>query len=311
VTAATDSPCAHCGLDASGGAACVDGARSFCCAGCRAAWRLIHDAGLERFYAFAERVAPSPDAADAAPGRYGEYDHPAFTALHTRALGDGLREVELYVEGVHCASCVWLIERLPLIVPGAVRAELDLPRARVRVVYDPAGEPLSAIARALATLGYRPHPYRSASRESRRRAEDRAILARIGLAGALAGNVMLVAVALYAGWFGHIEPEYEAYFRWISLLLTAPAILGPGRVFFSSASPAARSTPCAAAGRSTSTAWPCSSSCSSSAASCSSGRSGRPPTRRNCSPRWRRARPASSPPTARCARCRARPCCPA
>ena len=116
-----------------------------------------------------------------------------------------------------------------------MRAELDLPRARVRLAWDPADGPLSAVARALDTLGYRPHPYRAAGREARRRAEDRAMLARIGLAGALAGNVMMVAVAIYAGWFGHIEAEYETYFRWVSLVLTAPSILGPGRVFFSSA----------------------------------------------------------------------------
>jgi Cu2+-exporting ATPase len=232
--AVADGSCAHCGQAALDATACVEGAWRFCCVGCRAAWRLIHDAGLGRFYSLADRAVPRPTLPEA-PARYEEYDHPAFTALHTRALDQGLREVELYVEGVHCASCVWLVERLPLLVRGAVRAELDLPRARVRLAWDPAAATLSAIARALATLGYRPHPYRAATRDARRRAEDRAMLARIGLAGALAGNVMMVAMALYAGWFGRIEPEYESYFRWVSLALTAPAILGPGRVFFTSA----------------------------------------------------------------------------
>jgi Cu2+-exporting ATPase len=231
--------CTHCGLDAEAtGTACRnDGARVFCCAGCRAAYGLIHAAGLGRYYGFADRAQPARGDADtrSAGHRYEEFDHAKFLDLHTRAAGAGLREVELFVEGVHCASCVWLVERLPLLVPGAVRSELDLPRARVRVTWDPAATTLSAIARALATLGYRPHPYRGARREERRRAEDRAMLARIGIAGALAGNVMMLAVALYAGWFGHIEAEYENYFRWVSLLLTAPAILGPGRVFFTSA----------------------------------------------------------------------------
>jgi Cu2+-exporting ATPase len=234
VTTVADGLCAHCGLDALDAAACADGPWRFCCHGCRGAWRLIHDAGLERYYSFVDRAPPRPSAAGV-PARYEEFDHPAFAALHTRPIEAGLREVELYLEGVHCASCVWLVERLPLLVPGAVRAELDVPRSRVRLAYDPAATALSAIAHGLATLGYRPHPYRAAGREALRRAEDRAMLGRIGVAGALAGNVMMVAVALYAGWFGRIEAEYETYFRWVSLLLTAPAILGPGRVFFTSA----------------------------------------------------------------------------
>ncbi len=197
--------CAHCGLPvparAPAGPPASPGAAgpAFCCGGCRAAWTLIHASGLDRFYALGERARPV--ALDAAALAWAEFDHPSFHERHVRALAGGLREVELYLEGVHCASCVWLVERLPLVVPGAVRAELDLPRARVRVEFDPA-RPLSEIARALATLGYRPHPYRAAAREARRRAEDRAMLARIGVAGALAGNVMMLAAALYAGWFG-------------------------------------------------------------------------------------------------------------
>ena len=240
LAAKRDTTCAHCGLAVepitpTPPFAGDDGAPVFCCAGCRAAWTLIHASGLERFYALGDRARPPAARAGEGPAAaYADFDHPAFHVRHVRALADGLREVEFHLEGVHCASCVWLVERLPLVVTGAVSAELDLPRARVRVVFDPT-RPLSAIARALATLGYRPHPYRAAAREARRRAEDRAMLARIGLAGALAGNVMMLAAALYAGWFGHIEPEFERYFRWLSLLLTAPALLGPGRVFFTSA----------------------------------------------------------------------------
>ena len=58
------------------------------------------------------------------------------------------------------------------------------------------------------------------------------MLARIGVAGAIAGNVMMIAAAIYSGWFGHMEHADERYFRWLSLLLTAPALLFPGRVFF-------------------------------------------------------------------------------
>ena len=61
------------------------------------------------------------------------------------------------------------------------------------------------------------------------------MLTRIGVAGAIAMNVMAISLALYSGMMGGIEPEFERYFRWMSLVLVIPAVAWPGRVFFTSA----------------------------------------------------------------------------
>jgi len=224
--------CTHCGLPVPLGLLQPDDRPSFCCGGCATAYAIIHDGGLDRYYRLPERRAVPVEPS----GRsFAEFDHPAFHALYARRRADGLAETEMYLDGVHCASCVWLVERVPLLVPGVTRAELEVGRSLAHVAWDPAITPLSAIARFLDTLGYRPHPFRAQRVEERRRAEDRGALLRIGVAGALAGNVMMVAVALYSGWFGGMDPVFEHYFRWISLLLTAPVLLWPGHVFFQGA----------------------------------------------------------------------------
>lgn len=229
---AVATTCAHCGLDALGGEAREAEGLVYCCAGCETAAAVIRECGLEGFYDLPERRG----VAVRASGRsFAEFDHEAFEAAHVTRTRDGLAEVALYLEGVHCASCVWLVERLPLAVPGAVRAELDVTRALLRLTWDPAHTTLGALARALDRLGYRPHPYRGRRADEARRAEERALLTRIGVAGAIAMNVMAIALALYSGMFGGIEPEFERYFRWISLALVVPALLWPGRVFFTSA----------------------------------------------------------------------------
>jgi Cu2+-exporting ATPase len=61
------------------------------------------------------------------------------------------------------------------------------------------------------------------------------MLARIGLAGAVAGNVMAIAFALYGGMVDGMEPQFAAFFRWASLLLTVPSLIWGGGVFFRSA----------------------------------------------------------------------------
>jgi Cu2+-exporting ATPase len=221
--------CTHCGLGVPPGLVTPGSERQFCCGGCRAAYGILHDSGLDRFYELeARRLAPVRPTGKS----FEEFDHPSFRELYVRRRPDGLAETDLYLEGVHCASCVWLVERVPLTLPGMASAELDVRRALVRVAWDDSTRTLSSIARFLDTLGYRPHPFRGVKAEAVRRAEDRAMIARIGVAGALAGNVMMLAAAIYSGWFGHMEPEYERYFRWVSLALTAPAVFGPGLVFF-------------------------------------------------------------------------------
>jgi Cu2+-exporting ATPase len=211
-----------------------DGAeRQFCCAGCATAWEILHSHGLDQYYRLPEQRSV---AVGSSTRSYEEFDHPSFHDLHVRGLTGGLSRVVLLLEGIHCASCVWLVERVPMLVPGVTRAELDVRRALVTLEWDATATPLSTVARTLASLGYSPHPFVGGARESLRRREERAALVRIGIAGAIAVNVMLAALASYTSFFGQgLDASFERFFRWLSLGLVVPAILGPGRVFFRSA----------------------------------------------------------------------------
>ncbi len=224
--------CAHCGLAVPSGLIDPAAAMQFCCNGCRTVHAVIHGCGLERFYRL-RAADPGRAAAAAVSGRtFGELDDPAFAERWVEHRPDGLTATELLLEGIHCAACVWLVEKLPAVAPGVIEARLDLRRGVVRVVWDPRRTPLSAVARALDSLGYTPHPVRDGETRSMRRREDRAFLVRIGVAGAAAGNVMVLAFALYGGLFSGIEAEFAGYFRWMSMLLGVLALAWPGSVFF-------------------------------------------------------------------------------
>jgi P-type Cu2+ transporter len=230
--ASADVLCTHCGLLVPSGLVAPGGERQFCCTGCRTAYEILHEHGLDQYYRFSERR----EASVAPTGRtYEEFDHEAFQKLYVHGLPGGLARVDLYLEGVHCASCVWLVERVPLLLPGVARAELEIRRSLARVEWDPTEVPLSHVAWMLDSLGYPPHPFRGVQRDAVRRREDRAMLTRIGVAGAIAGNIMLAAFALYAGWGGGMEHQWQVFFRWTSLALVTPALIWPGRVFFSGA----------------------------------------------------------------------------
>lgn len=224
--------CTHCGLEVPAGLVDAAAEHQFCCNGCRAAYGIIHEHGLDQYYRLGEKRETPVRPSDRS---FEEFDHPSFHGLYVRDAANGLSDVELYVEGVHCSSCVWLVERVPMLLDGVARAELEVSRSLVRVTWDGAAVKLSSVARMLDSLGYAPHPYRGVRRDAMRKREDRSMLVRIGVSGAIAGNLMLAAAALYAGWAGGMEHEWQRFFRWVSFALVTPAILWPGRVFFTGA----------------------------------------------------------------------------
>lgn len=219
--------CAHCGLPVPPALVAEDGSESFCCDGCRAVRALLACEGLERYYALRERSATPSSARPArvAGRRYDELDARSFLDRHVSSAPGGHLSAELVLEGVHCAACVWLVEKLPRLEDGVVAARLDLPRATCRVTWDPTRTSLSRAARRLDSLGYTPHPKRHGELERARRRQDRDLLLRTGVAGAVAGNVMLLAAALYAGAFQGMASEHAALFRWASLAIAGPATL--------------------------------------------------------------------------------------
>jgi len=232
-----DVTCAHCGLNVPAALQSALAEPQFCCNGCETVYAILHQTGMEAYYALPQRHEVPAQVSNR---NYEEFDHPAFSDLYVQTSAAGHSRTELYLEHVHCASCVWLVERIPLLLPGVARAELNVRRSLAVVEWDNAALPLSEIAQMLDRLGYASHPYRGVSRDAMRQRESRAMLARIGVAGAIAINVMLAALALYSGERNGMERKYQQFFRTVSLLLTIPAFIWPGRVFFTGALSALR-----------------------------------------------------------------------
>lgn len=234
--AIADVLCTHCRQVVPRGLVKEGSELQFCCHGCDTAYHVIHSCGLDKYYALREAADQAATGPAKTTGRsYAEYDDETFRRLYVRGDRGGVCSTELVLEGVHCAACLWLVERLPRLMPGVLEARLNLRRSLVTVTWRDDQSPLSAIARCLDHIGYPPHPARDVRARQVQAAEDRRQLVRIGVAGACAGNVMLLAICLYAGLFQGIEPWIEQFFRWLSLGITAVCLAWPGRVFFRSA----------------------------------------------------------------------------
>jgi Cu2+-exporting ATPase len=221
---ASTTTCAHCGLPCAAG---PEGAPAFCCRGCRTVWELVHEAGLDGYYALRERLEP-----DAPPGRaraeraaevpaFAHLDDP--TVLAQLRVDDRPGTAELHLTGMHCPACVWLIERLPLSVAGLRSARVDFGSGRLQLEWDPERVSLSHIAALLHRAGYEVHEVDAKAQEARR-GDRRRELVRLAVTGASAGNVMLVSFALYSGSLFGMELEWSRFFELAALVLALPAL---------------------------------------------------------------------------------------
>lgn len=226
--------CAHCGDRVEG---VLDPAEPvvFCCEGCRSIYGAIRGAGLGAFYSDRAVAAKPPWLVRPSARRGDRFEH---LESHHQVHADNTVSAELTIEGVRCASCVWLLENLPRAVIGVIEARLDVGRSILQVRWDPGRTRLARIAQTVEAFGYSPNLAAPSPHQPNH--AERALLMRLGVAGAIAGNVMLMAFALYSGADASFEPEYSALFRWTSLLLAVPSVFYCATPFFRGAWAAVR-----------------------------------------------------------------------
>ena len=208
----------------------------FCCNGCRGIYHLIHDEGLERFYDKRDwketTGATSPEINRPDPSLFDGLvrDIPAVTPEENSPL----KEIDIYVGNIRCASCIWLNERILNKTDGVVFARLNYATHMARIRWNPEKTGIASIVNRIASIGYTPRPYTESERYKAQRAEARDLLVRFGTAAFLSSNLMIYSIALYAGYFQGFDKNIKLFLEYISLLLALPVIFYSGMPFIQS-----------------------------------------------------------------------------
>ncbi|HEY5975062.1 MAG TPA: heavy metal translocating P-type ATPase metal-binding domain-containing protein, partial [Geobacteraceae bacterium] len=148
-------PCYHCGLPVPPGDAYLadDGAerRLFCCHGCLGAYRLITGAGLEAFYT--RRTDDSLSVPVSASEQIG------FSELDEYVYDwQGGKAIDLLIDGIRCAACIWLNERMVSTLPGVKDVRINYATGRARIAFSTDVVTPAEIACRISSLGYTPRP---------------------------------------------------------------------------------------------------------------------------------------------------------
>jgi len=228
------STCFHCGLplpDKNDFSTRIDDQqRHFCCLGCQSVCKAIFDAGLEGFYQRTPEgslLAPPPEP----PSDLKLYDLDEVQAEFVPELAE-VRDIHLLVEGIHCAACVWLIERSLMPMDGVLTANVNLSGRRLHLRWDNRRISLSHILQRLAEIGYRAVPYDPEAAEGALKKQNRAFLFRMAFAGFAMMNLLWVSIALYSG---ADKGEFRSLFHWVGFALATPTLFYSGWPFLKGA----------------------------------------------------------------------------
>jgi len=177
---------------------------------------IILGAGLERYYAERKAFPARPEPADG-----------AWDLVPVETSPDGTATARLVVDGLRCASCVWVTEEVLSRTPGVRAATVSYATGRTTLRWEPERTDLATLAGRIAALGYRPRALGEGP------SPDHDLMTRAGLAAVATVAIMGTSEALYAGqWFGSMDPAFAALFRWVSLALATPVALWSAAPFF-------------------------------------------------------------------------------
>lgn len=216
--AAPKPKCRHCGAPLIDQRMIQSG---FCCAGCSYVYRLVHEQGFDAYYTLKDQVTAP---ADRSVFEVRDYDWLESAQRDAEAKG-GVPELVVGIQGVSCAGCVWLIQRVFQHEPGARDVFVNAQHGTIRLRWVPGEFSASAFARRLQAFGYLVGQPGKQSDEP----ESRALTRRIGLTAAFALNVMLFTLPAYFG----MQPSFEwsRLFGVLSMLFATLSMLVGGTYF--------------------------------------------------------------------------------
>jgi Cu2+-exporting ATPase len=201
-----------------------------CCLGCKAVAEFIDASGLQAFYEFRSQADADLNLTPE-QSSWSHFDDVDLLGRYVSQNGD-TAETSVDIGGMYCSACVWLLDNA--LQQQTAIASIDVnPAVRRAVIrWNIAELKFSELLQAISRIGFKPSPVGIGQGADVKTGEYRLALKRLIVAAAAGMQVMMFAVALYAGDYFGIDENIERFLRVISLLVTLPIVLYAARPFF-------------------------------------------------------------------------------
>ena len=209
----------------------VHDGKDFCCNGCKVVYDLLNEAGLCDYYALEEKPGVKQRSA------IDEQRTELFELSEVRERivefsEEGITRARFHVPQMHCSSCIWLLENLDRIEPNILRSRVSFTNKELTITFRETSFPLPQLVALLRRIGYGPQ-LTASSGTDQQALVPRMLYIRLGVAGFIFGNTMLLSFPEYFG--ADTEAGLKTGFQWLIVLFSLPVVFFLSTDFFRSA----------------------------------------------------------------------------
>ena len=216
--------CLHCNAEYSG-------STDYCCNGCAGAHKIISGLGLSKFYKYLEAQTERGNLSLLNNKEIEQIDMTEFIIKED----NDIYVLNLFVEGLHCSSCVWLIEEALKKQDNIVFARLNMSTRRLVIKWSGTKKQGNEYTKLIRKMGYKATPFDPETLKTEEDKEQKNMLLAMAVAGFASGNIMLLSVALWSTSQEVMGIATRDLIHLISAIIAIPTVIFSGRVFFKSA----------------------------------------------------------------------------
>lgn len=223
--------CNHCHLEFSENVMIKENDLNFCCKGCQGVYHILKDDGFDSFYEKLgnKTIAPPLKITN---DDVSKFDSKNFFDNYVSVTKEGFSQIDLIIEGIHCAACVWLNEKVLYETKGIIEANINFTSNKAKIVWDDEKLKLSEIILKIRSIGYNAYAYDSSVADIQASKAKRDYFIRMMVAVIASMNIMMLSVAKYTGFFTGISEEVKDMIHIGEFLLSTPVLFYSGWIFF-------------------------------------------------------------------------------
>ncbi len=222
--------CYHCGTPCITNTITIDD-NVFCCDGCLLVYEILNKNGLCDYY----KLQSHPGLSQIKPVRKDKYaylDNDEIAKQLYKFTNGDYTIITFYIPGVHCSSCMWLLEHLNKVNNGIIESRLNFTTKEITIHFSKNKISLRKITELLATIGYEPYISLDEANKKKTKNFNKSKIYKLGVAGFCFGNIMMMSFPEYLSHNSGIEQQYAHLFRYMNLALAMPVFFYSASEFF-------------------------------------------------------------------------------
>lgn len=213
-----------------------------CCLGCKSVAEIISSGGFSSYYQTRTKATDTANqVTDSLIQELRLYDSSEqqqsfVNKANKQYKNKNLLEANLLIQGISCAACIWLLENHLQAIAGVINVAISLSSYKAQIVWDPTVIKLSDIMQQIYYIGYKCKPWEPDQQYNIQFQQQRDFSKKLAVAGIATMQVMMFAIAIYAGDISSdLSNKYLSIFNYINILFTTPVVFYSATPFFVSA----------------------------------------------------------------------------